>query len=124
MIPSYLTPLANHLWQSTLFAAAIALMTVAFRNNRAAVRYALWMAVSLKFLIPFSLLVSLGTQFGWRINPPAQNDVLSVMASIAQPFDNAPSTAVATATAGRSILPLLLAALWAVGCAVVVYRCI
>jgi bla regulator protein BlaR1 len=51
---------ANHLWQSTLFAAAAWLLTIFLRGNRARVRYWIWVAVSVKFLIPFSLLVSLG----------------------------------------------------------------
>jgi bla regulator protein BlaR1 len=51
---------ANHLWQSTLFAAAAWLLTIFLRRNRARVRYWIWVAVSVKFLIPFSLLVSLG----------------------------------------------------------------
>ena len=29
----------NHVWQSTLYAAAAGLLTLAFRNNRAQVRY-------------------------------------------------------------------------------------
>ena len=62
MIPA----LANHLWQSTLFAVAAWLLTLALRNNRAAVRHAVWLAASVKFLIPFSLLMSLGGQVGWR----------------------------------------------------------
>ena len=49
---------ANHLWQSTLFAVAAWLLTLALWNNRAAVRHAVWLAASVKFLIPFSLLVS------------------------------------------------------------------
>lgn len=39
MIPSDLSPLWNHLWQSTLCAVAVWLLTLAVRNNRAAVRY-------------------------------------------------------------------------------------
>src|SRR5271155_2714443 len=54
-------PLTNHLWQSTLFAVAAGLLTLAFRNNRAQVRYWLWFSASVKFLIPFSLLVSFGS---------------------------------------------------------------
>ena len=50
----------NHLWQSTLAAAAVALTTLAFRKNRAQVRYCLWLSASVKFLVPFVLLVSLG----------------------------------------------------------------
>jgi bla regulator protein blaR1 len=57
MIPANLSPVANHLWQSTLFAAAAWLLTVALRKNHASVRYRLWLAASVKFLIPFSLLI-------------------------------------------------------------------
>src|SRR5580700_1892833 len=58
--------LTNHLWQSTLFAIAAGLLTLAFRNNRAKVRYWLWLSASLKFFIPFSLLISIGSQLEWR----------------------------------------------------------
>jgi bla regulator protein BlaR1 len=58
--------LANHLWQSTLVAALALLVTLALRRERAGVRYAVWLAASLKFLIPFSTLTSLGARFGWR----------------------------------------------------------
>jgi len=61
MIPDNLSPLANHLWQSTLFAAAVWLLTLALRQSRAAVRCALWLVASVKFLIPFSLLVRTGS---------------------------------------------------------------
>src|ERR1700735_1833916 len=44
-----LRELANHLWQSTLFAGVVALLTFAFRRNRAQVRYWLWFSASLKF---------------------------------------------------------------------------
>lgn len=54
----------NHLWQSTWFALAAALLTLAFRKNRAQVRYWLWLAASIKFLIPFSILMSLGSGNG------------------------------------------------------------
>jgi hypothetical protein len=36
-----LQPIANHLWQSTLFAMAAGLLTLAFRKHRAPVRYGL-----------------------------------------------------------------------------------
>lgn len=56
-----LHPLANHLWQSTLFAALAALLTLLLRGNRAQSRYWLWLAASVKFLIPFSVLVAAGS---------------------------------------------------------------
>ncbi|MGA7235683.1 MAG: hypothetical protein WBY44_08390 [Bryobacteraceae bacterium] len=36
-------------------------------------RHPVWLAASVKFLIPFSLLVSLGGQLGWR-TAPASDD--------------------------------------------------
>src|SRR6201996_5448256 len=56
------TEILNHLWQTTAFAAAIALGTLALRRNSPRVRYWLWFAASMKFLIPFSPLVSTGTR--------------------------------------------------------------
>jgi bla regulator protein blaR1 len=53
--------LINHLWQSTVFAMAAGVLTLAFRKNRAQVRYWLWLAASVKFLVPFALLMSLGS---------------------------------------------------------------
>ncbi len=55
--------LANHLWQSTLFAIVAGLLTAIFRNNGAHIRHCLWLSASLKFLLPFSLLTLLGSQF-------------------------------------------------------------
>src|SRR5260370_14983811 len=64
MIPSQLVPSANHLWQSTLFAGVADLLTLFLRKNRAHVRYWLWFLASVKFLLPFSLLVAVGGFFG------------------------------------------------------------
>jgi beta-lactamase regulating signal transducer with metallopeptidase domain len=51
----------DHVWQSTLFAIGAALLTLACRRNRAQLRYALWFSASAKFLVPFSLIVWLGS---------------------------------------------------------------
>src|SRR5689334_19607798 len=56
----------NHVWQSTLFAAAAGLLTAAFRRDRAQVRYGLWLCASCKFLLPFSLLIGMGSRLEWR----------------------------------------------------------
>ncbi len=54
MIPKYLSAIApamaNHLWQSTLFALLAAVLALALRKNQARVRHHLWLAASLKFL--------------------------------------------------------------------------
>jgi bla regulator protein BlaR1 len=59
----------NHLWQSTVFAMAAGLLTLALRGNRASVRYWLWFSASLKFLIPFAFLISLGSRVGQPVSP-------------------------------------------------------
>jgi beta-lactamase regulating signal transducer with metallopeptidase domain len=53
--------LASHLWQSTMFAGAAALLTLAFRASQARVRYWIWLTASSKFLLPFALLTTLGS---------------------------------------------------------------
>jgi beta-lactamase regulating signal transducer with metallopeptidase domain len=52
--------LLDHLWQSTLFAAAIAAVMPLFRHQAASLRFWLWLAASMKFLLPFAALVALG----------------------------------------------------------------
>ena len=84
-----ITDLTNHLWQSTLFAAAIGLLTLAFRKNRAQVRYWLWFSASFKFFIPFSLLVSLGRYFAWA---PVAHRVAAQMTAPAFGFSVTPIT--------------------------------
>jgi bla regulator protein BlaR1 len=61
--------LIDHLWQSTLCAIAAALLTLALRDNKARVRYWVWFAASVKFAMPFSLLILLSSQFHWRHLP-------------------------------------------------------
>jgi hypothetical protein len=78
----------NHLWQSTVFAILAAILTLAFRKNRAQVRYWLWLSASFKFLVPFSLLMTLGSHLEWTpvartIATPA---VSSTVIQLTQPF--------------------------------------
>ena len=48
--------IASHLWQSTLVAAVAAALAWLLRQNRASVRYWIWFAASMKFLVPFAAL--------------------------------------------------------------------
>ena len=87
--------LTNHLWQSTLFAATAGLLTIAFRKNRARVRYWLWLSASFKFLFPLSLLMSLGSHLEWapaakKIATPA---ISFALVQVTQPFPRASSSA-------------------------------
>src|SRR6185437_4645085 len=77
---------ANHLWQSTVFAGVAALLTLLLRKNHARTRYWLWLAASLKFLLPFVLLVAGGSRLQWKQTPAPQSQVSIVMDQITQPF--------------------------------------
>jgi bla regulator protein BlaR1 len=70
--------IAAHLWQSTLFAAAAALLTLAFRASQARVRYWIWLTASLKFLLPFALLTSLGSHIHIR-TPSAVQEIATTV---------------------------------------------
>ena len=107
----------NHLWQSTLFAIVTAMMTFALRKNQARVRYRLWLAASVKFLIPFSLLISLGGHLARPRNPvSAQSGFFSVAEGISQPFNRtaAPVVVPVARATSTDLLPLFEAALTAV----------
>ena len=117
MIPTDLSSLANHLWQSTLFAAGAQLLTLTLRKNRAAVRYWIWLAASVKFLIPFSVLVSIGSQLEWRSVPATtQPQLTNAINEIAQPFFTSAhvSTVTATQPSSSHILMILIGA-WLCG---------
>jgi beta-lactamase regulating signal transducer with metallopeptidase domain len=114
--------LGDHLWQSTLYASVAGLLTLALRKHQARTRYWLWFAASVKFLIPFSLLTSLGSYLSWsRRSPVAVNPGLYVtMEQISQPFTQSalhPSSGSAHAIASTSLSNLLpaLIALWLFG---------
>ncbi len=110
MIPKYsaIAPaLANHLWQSTLFALLAVLLAFALRNNRAQVRYRLLLAASLKFLFPFSLLIALGGQLaGLHLSLGVQSRFYAAAKEIGQPFTFVVVSASREATA-TYLLPLL-----------------
>lgn len=113
--------LANHLWQSTLFAVAAGLLTLVLQKNRARTRYWLWLAASMKFLIPFSLLVGAGSHLASSRGSTATNAKLYfAMEQLSQPFtqrttptslQTAPWTVVSSL---NHLLPALLA-VWLCG---------
>jgi len=113
-----ISELANHLWQSTLFACAMGLLTLTLRRNRAAVRHGLWLAASVKFLLPFSLLVGLGTQLEWRKAPVVRQPRLDVLQQIGEPLAILASPAGLLAQSAPSRFPAVLVSLWLCGFAV------
>ncbi|MGH9575781.1 MAG: M56 family metallopeptidase, partial [Candidatus Acidiferrales bacterium] len=119
-----------HLWQSTLFAIAAGLLTVAFRGNRAQVRYWLWLSASLKFLVPFALLLNLGTYLETWL-PAARQVASQITPAVSWTVEAFSVTVVSTtlpqsgmaAAATNTIdwIPVALLALWLAGLATVAF---
>src|SRR5437867_5352403 len=108
--------LTNHLWQSTLFAVVAALLTVAFRKNRAQVRYWLWFSASLKFFVPFSLLMSFGSHLDWA---PAAKKIATPAVSLAieqitEPFPDVSVSPLSTQGTAMDWTRLIILSLWVV----------
>lgn len=121
--------LADHLWQSTLFAVTVGVLTLALRRNHARARYGLWMAASVKFLIPFSLLVNIGSRLAWSRGSTGTNaGFYVVMEEVSQPFtqpmismiSRSPSPSSLASPALTHLLPALLSAAWICGFAAVI----
>jgi bla regulator protein BlaR1 len=116
--------LGNHLWQSTIFTCGAALLTLSLRKNRARARYWLWLAASLKFLIPFSLLVGIGSHLAWSHQAATpKRDLYFAMQQASEPFTPSgmfQAAPAAPSAALRVLFPALLA-VWVIGFVVVVF---
>ena len=123
--------IAHHLWQSTLFAIAIGALTLSFRRNSASIRHALWLAASLKFLVPFALLAALGARIHasvpWQFGPHDERGVaastslvspfISVFDGVVAPLASSTTAmqAVAVAPAHGGVALFSLTVAWALG---------
>ena len=103
----------DHLWQSTLVAVVVTVLTFLFRNNSARVRHALWLTASLKFLLPFSLLAALGRMAFVQPVPVESFALLTRISPVAMPF-----SAVAPVPAHLPWLTLVTI-VWALGAAAI-----
>jgi bla regulator protein BlaR1 len=121
MIAANLTSVANHLWQSTLFAAAAGLLSLASRKQPAQVRYGLWLAASVKFLVPFALLISLGSQFELRTPSITQSRLPAAMEEISQPFASSSPAPLLAMPVGANRVSAVLFVIWACGVVFVVF---
>src|SRR5262249_17796337 len=116
MIPTGMPALANHIWQSTLWAGVMWALSVALRKNRAAVRYWLWLAASVKFLIPFSLFVGIGSPLGsatFSSTAPLQGSV--VVGYISVPFPVSAPVRQGAASTAVDLVPTILFGIWFCG---------
>ena len=109
--------IVNHLWQSSCFALLAALLAFALRSHSPKMRYWVWLSASLKFLIPFALLVSLGNE----VQRPAPHSVSAsdpvfstTLVQIAEPF-SPDSSAIVPVHDPMRWMPLSIAVVWALG---------
>ena len=81
----------THIWQSTVFAVCVWTLTLAVRDRAARVRFWLWMAASIKFLMPFSVLAALGSRWPHTDSQPlADTRFYAVVQRVEQPFAAVP----------------------------------
>jgi bla regulator protein BlaR1 len=118
--------LGNHLWQSTALALFAWLLTLVLRKNQARIRYWLWMIASAKFLIPFSVLVAVGSYLRTvtAAHIVARPQLSAVVEEITTPFPHVESTtAIAPAAFSHNgnLVPALLFTIWACGFLVVAF---
>ncbi|HUP02771.1 MAG TPA: M56 family metallopeptidase, partial [Bryobacteraceae bacterium] len=111
----------NHLWQSTVFGAAAALLALTLRGNRASVRHWLWLAASVKFLVPFAGLAVIGGWLGRWVVPAGRTAayVPVVVGRVVEPFAGGTAGVfvpqpVPVQGSGSWVWPVLIA-VWALG---------
>src|SRR5262249_11864514 len=121
-LSAFLGFMLTHLWQSTLFGGACwLLIALVLRDNRAQVRYAWWLAASIKFLIPFAMLSAIGSKLGWLRQgaAPARAGLSYMLDQFKQrviPSNLAPVAAPQpTGTVTLNFIPYLLLIVWAFG---------
>ena len=117
--------LVNHLWQSTVVTFIAWLLTLTLKNNQARTRFLIWMIASVKFLLPFSLLITAGEWLRSALATPVQRPAFAaVMEQITQTFPQTsfpgPSAVdyfgvAPTAPTHRDLLPVILVATWLCG---------
>jgi bla regulator protein BlaR1 len=112
----------DHLWQSTLFCAAVWSITLALRSNHAALRHALWLAASIKFLVPFSALYQLGALAGSPSPVGTQPALLSQALELAAPMVSPTHSLIAPAAGRASSWISLLGIVWIAGTLVFAVR--
>jgi len=108
--------LLDHLWQSTLFATAAGLLTLTLRRNGARIRFWLWFAASIKFLVPFSALALLGRVIARLYPVSITAPHILALQPAAEPF--LVPTRVMAVSAHHDIAPWFAAA-WVLGLAAI-----
>ncbi|HVW74677.1 MAG TPA: M56 family metallopeptidase [Rhizomicrobium sp.] len=110
--------LLDHLWQSTLFAGGAWLLTCWLRRNPARLRFRLWFAASLKFLLPFAALSAAGESLSRLFPTAVPHLVLAVQPAARRLSEPAQALVARQDAASVHALPWLVG-LWLAGFALV-----
>jgi bla regulator protein blaR1 len=116
----------NHLWQSSCFTLLAGLLAFVLRKNSPKVRYWVWLSASLKFLLPFALLVGIGGLVPRPTRHPASDATPvfpNALVQIAQPISPARAPTISAHTQ-LDWAPVAIGVVWALGfLATVLGRC-
>ena len=106
----------DHLWQSTLFVACAWLLTKALRKDGAHLRYWIWLAASVKFLIPVTLLTGLGSYLGTHaVSVLPASSLLLVVQQVTAPLVTPAAHRIAEASVASDLARWVIF-VWATGC--------
>lgn len=105
--------IASHLWQSTIVAAAAGVLAWLFRGNSASMRYWIWFAAALKFLVPFAALAAIASFLPLPEAPRSASGALD-------------AASVVFRTSALPEMPIVfsssIAVLWMAGACIVLFR--
>jgi TonB family protein len=116
--------LADHLWQTTLFAIFVLAATLALKRGPAGMRHTLWLLASAKFIVPAALVVFLAQQAGLDSLPfviplPGTQQNAQLVRDLTEPASNLAFNyeldVVANATSKHSGVYSALTGLWLSG---------
>ena len=114
--------LAVHLWQSTLCVGIAALLALALKRAPARTRHTIWLCASVKFLIPFSVLVAAGGYLDALVAPLASPQATVTVRWLARSLsiwnlDRAAESIVGFQPGYGRVALLALVAVWGLGVA-------
>jgi len=105
--------IVKHIWESTVIAIAAGGVSLMLRRNSASVRYWVWFAAAVKFLVPFATLAALANQFSLPQSPRAATAVIETATIV---FRGAAFPAITDATS------IAIVFVWVTGAGAVIAR--
>jgi beta-lactamase regulating signal transducer with metallopeptidase domain/protein involved in polysaccharide export with SLBB domain len=109
----------EHLWQTTVCVVFGWALTMVLWKNSAAVRHWIWFFASLKFLVPFSLLVSIGDGLQPVVPAPIPEAPLAAFVRASSTIASLPDMELLATPDSSNALPTVLVVPWFLGAVLV-----